>query len=281
MDISSRYSEFSSMSLLRNDPRRSSSIHIGNSNNTATLPHITLPTATPSTTTVTPEIACDDLREQLSRFTAQLDQYVVHCKSSAQSQDNDWRSELKEQRGRIHQLEQEVATQMERHQQMTQALEKEKKETLVIKVAVQQLEQRQLTEAEHNNELNRSIETAERILQQRQQLIRDQERIMSIQREKNQLEQACYENILGLKIHSPEVDVIEFIFNLIDEQKPNRLFKFTLCVAQEQYEVLACEPQIDTLDSLVGQLNEYRHFYQFLKQMRMAFVQLARQLNGQ
>jgi hypothetical protein len=122
MNMSTRYSDFSSTSLLHNnDPRRSSTI---SNHGTIALAPMVLSNANASSqsssTVIAPEIVCDDLREQLKEFTAQLDQYVVHCKTSFQTRQDHWQTTLKEQRQRIHQLEREVTVQIEQHEKMTQ-----------------------------------------------------------------------------------------------------------------------------------------------------------------
>ncbi|KAI8058153.1 chromosome segregation protein Spc25-domain-containing protein [Syncephalis plumigaleata] len=274
MDRSTRYSDFSSTTLVRNnDPRRSSTIgnHGAIGMASMALPNINASSQSSSTVTA-PEIICDDLREQLKQFTAQLDQYVMHCTTSLQTRQDHWQTTLNEQRQRINQLDQEVKVQMEQHDKMTQALIKEQNEVQMMQSAVQQLEQRQLNESERNNQLNATIEATERLVQQKRQWLADQQRIMEIQREKNKLEQSCYETMLGLRIRSVKVDTIEFIFNLIDAQQPERCFQFTLSVANQVYAVTACEPSLSTMETMVQVLNEHRQFYTFLKQVRLAFV---------
>jgi hypothetical protein len=111
MDISSRFSEFSLSNALRGDRRRSSSGGSLATTNVSGMP--------PSLTAVAPEITCDDLREQLGQFTAQLDQYVIQCKSSVQTQQQDWHATMVDQRDQIHQLEQQKSVQQERQVRLT------------------------------------------------------------------------------------------------------------------------------------------------------------------
>ncbi|KAJ3333368.1 kinetochore-associated Ndc80 complex subunit spc25 [Kappamyces sp. JEL0680] len=74
--------------------------------------------------------------------------------------------------------------------------------------------------------------------------------------------------------------LVRFVFTCIDEQAYDRPFQFEIYIRDSGFTgrplfltlVKRCEPRLAQLDTLVNQLNESKDLYEFLKQIRKAFV---------
>ncbi|KXS10316.1 hypothetical protein M427DRAFT_62512, partial [Gonapodya prolifera JEL478] len=85
-----------------------------------------------------------------------------------------------------------------------------------------------------------------------------------------------YEQVLCMKVSTVRDGYLRFVFDHINERDLEREYKFTVNVAQREYEIEECEPPLPELATLTRHLNETRDFYGFVQTARRAFSELAR-----
>jgi len=93
---------------------------------------------------------------------------------------------------------------------------------------------------------------------------------------KNKPELIFYENTLALKINVLNEGVLEFVYTNINKELISKKYSFIIDVSNKNYKILNCDPKIQELNSLLNNLNNNRNFYDFLKDMREAFINFSR-----
>ena len=107
----------------------------------------------------------------------------------------------------------------------------------------------------------------------KEQEIHDQKaRMRQAMQEREIPELNFFKRVLALDIEALRKDLMKFIFTNIDCDDWSREFIIIIDVSSSNYRVTACEPKIDSLDSLVQELNSVRDFYLFLKRVRQNFT---------
>jgi kinetochore protein Spc25 len=86
----------------------------------------------------------------------------------------------------------------------------------------------------------------------------------------------AYQDYLGLKIMGVRSDEMKFSFVCIDNKNWDREFWFVVNVS-DVYRVVECEPFLPDMKVLEEQLNRDQDFYNFVRNVRQAFVRLSAQ----
>ncbi|KAF9007919.1 chromosome segregation protein Spc25-domain-containing protein [Cyathus striatus] len=80
---------------------------------------------------------------------------------------------------------------------------------------------------------------------------------------------------LSCIIEGIEKDQLLIRFRNLDKQEPSREFSLVLDVSSPYYKVVTSSPHLMVLPILVDELNQHGDVYEFIKQVRMAYDELA------
>ncbi|ORX49308.1 hypothetical protein BCR36DRAFT_412826 [Piromyces finnis] len=89
---------------------------------------------------------------------------------------------------------------------------------------------------------------------------------------KNEPELNFYENTLALKMTPIKEGIIEFAFTNINKELNSKKYYFVIDVSNKNYKILECQPKIPEINNLLDNLNDTRNLYDFIKLMRIAFI---------
>jgi len=89
---------------------------------------------------------------------------------------------------------------------------------------------------------------------------------------RNNPELKFYENALAMKMSTLKEGIMEFAFTNINKELNSKKYSFIIDVSNKNYKVIDCQPRVPELNPLLNNLNSTRNFYEFLKYMRVAFI---------
>ncbi|KAL3902183.1 MAG: hypothetical protein SGCHY_000034 [Lobulomycetales sp.] len=138
------------------------------------------------------------------------------------------------------------------------------------KLARQQLEQSKAL-------LAQEVAITQEKLRSRQAAVEAAASLKASQQVKNLPEWKAYSERLAWNVKTIKKDVIMFVFTHISDDW-NEQFHFTVDVSSKEYKVVDCAPAevLNSSKEYLDQLNESRDLFLYLKQMRAAFVEYAK-----
>ncbi|KAJ3307255.1 kinetochore-associated Ndc80 complex subunit spc25 [Kappamyces sp. JEL0829] len=214
-------------------------------------------------------IGVKELTESCNSFLASFDTWIANRKASI---DREWATfslanvEFKTQKSKLEsdlerKREEWQGLQSHTNQLMQTTLECKEK-TKALKDQDQELQNQILALSSGNTALRREIQS------------RKQEK-QSEQENKKKFQGPAlkfFQEMFAMKVIPIEESLVRFVFTCIDEQAYDRPFQFEIYIRDSGFTVKRCEPRLAQLDTLVNQLNESKDLYEFLKQIRKAFV---------
>lgn len=84
-----------------------------------------------------------------------------------------------------------------------------------------------------------------------------------------------YKQRLGLEFENSEGNTMEITFTKLDSTDPNRKFVLKICVEDDTYDAVDCNPPLKNISELVDELNYSDDFSRFVRKLRKSFQLLT------
>ncbi|OIW00317.1 hypothetical protein TanjilG_27568 [Lupinus angustifolius] len=78
-----------------------------------------------------------------------------------------------------------------------------------------------------------------------------------------------YNKVLGFLVEGGPG--VKFTFKNINLNKPNEEYLFTICIENNNYMLLSCEPTLEGTEELIHELNNTNGLFKFVRVMRRKF----------
>lgn len=147
--------------------------------------------------------------------------------------------------------------------------------------AIRTLTDRKEEHIARRNRLRGDIASIQSSIRQKREAQAVHQRSLEAQARHNIPELRFWEHCLGLRIDgsgSGVADQLRFVFVCIDERDASKEAWFELHMGGKDYEIPDTSPKLESesLDPIVGSLNETREIGSFLKAIRALFVEALR-----
>ncbi|KAK3622436.1 kinetochore-associated Ndc80 complex subunit spc25 [Elasticomyces elasticus] len=217
-----------------------------------------------------------DLRERMAQFTVRFDDFIERGRKRVLEERNAFRVNVAELEESQRSKEQAIIALESKSTSLAQTLAKEAAETEEMHDAIHGLAAQKEEHLARRDTLRSEIADVQRVVKQRRDAQAAHQRTLDSHARHNIPELRFWEHCLGMRIEGTGVpDRIRIVFLCIDERDTDKECWFELQMGSSIFEVGATKPKLnrDSVDETQEKLNESRELGEFLKSMRMLFVQ--------
>ncbi|EIE26841.1 hypothetical protein COCSUDRAFT_64680 [Coccomyxa subellipsoidea C-169] len=220
-------------------------------------------------------IVLDELNRDLSASRAKVEGWAQTKINAADKLREQHLTSVKDLKCKIVTLQNNKAKREQEVEELKQRLQHESEEEEQVKAQLRAAEEESdaLPKEIHDIKTALDRETAE--LQRQESALADKESLR--EGKLRSLRQALdlYRARLGLQFRKDHTDELLLIFTHIDPSSHLREFMLGVHVhADNTYSITRCEPALEGLDPMLGELNSSNNFSQFVRQLRKRFQQL-------
>ncbi|KAJ3141352.1 kinetochore-associated Ndc80 complex subunit spc25 [Irineochytrium annulatum] len=217
-----------------------------------------------------------DLQRETANFMRVVDTWAQAKKRDARDRrekHSRWMDETHEKQSR---LAAEIEAVRQKALEMQRVEEQECRDSAEMQKSVEQLSRTMVKNQENVEALTATVIEMQEDLDRRRKVMAERIKIREEESQWSRCETVFFEEKLALSIIPLKACVLRFQFSHINHECWEQTYWFVLDVTGRSYKLHDCHPKVPNIIELVTFLNETRDIYTFIKEMRKAFVDLAK-----
>ncbi|ORX76371.1 hypothetical protein BCR32DRAFT_271313 [Anaeromyces robustus] len=219
-----------------------------------------------------PKFPYEEYAEVKKIFFNNFDNWIEKKKSGIEEGKQLHLKAALEDRAQRTQILKQMEIYEEKENEYSNAIDKERKDAEILANQISEKKKLKLQLLSKRDELIYMKKELETKLTEKRKELSYKKMEKEEQMKKNDPELNFYENTLAMKMTALKEGIIEFTFTNINKEQTSKKYSFIIDVSNKNYKILDCQPKVPELNILLNNLNDTRNFYDFLKLIRIAFV---------